>query len=182
MSQRHWKTRCEHAERDRDGAYARGHADGVREGIERALRAVNEGGPYQDGHVYAEIRNALEALLAHQPPPSERPMHVGGSAATQDGIAGEMSVAACSNCGCSRPKVHFQGYGPSELGVCPECGTADDLCRKCARPPGDCRCCEPSARPEVCETCNGGKGVNSAYGVIGVDVHCPDCGGTGRAT
>jgi hypothetical protein len=140
------------------------------------------------------------ALLAHQPPPSERPMHVGGSAATQDGIAGEMSVAACSNCGCSRPKVHFQGYGPSELGVCPECGTADDLCRKCARPPGDCRCCEPSdgyalcvnhqtprddcpmcsptETREACATCGGSGQI---WMTTGGAADCYDCGGSGRA-
>jgi len=54
----------------------------------------------------------------------------------------EASGAACANplCRSTRPRAHFQGYGPGELGVCPECGHADDLCRACAKPPDDCVC------------------------------------------
>jgi hypothetical protein len=68
------------------------------------------------------------ALLAHQPPPSERPMHVGGSAATQDGIADEPSdgYALCVN--HQTPRDDCPMCSPTETReACATCGGSGQI-------------------------------------------------------
>lgn len=75
---------------------AKHDADVRREGLEEALRAVNGHGAYTPGHVYAEIRNMLESLLA-QPAPAEA------------------DAKACATCGGTKAD-------PEHVGACGDCG------------------------------------------------------------
>lgn len=148
-------------------AYARGWRDG----IAKALCAVNESGPYTSGNAYAEIRNVIERLLAPPATPSETPAtHATASGEPCDGPIHSPDAecaGCCVRCGWMKTVHGVPGF------IVPVGAPATPLFE--AFKGAESTVLVSATPPAACATCHGSGFMPGGDGLL-----CEDCAGTGR--